>query len=80
MTDEGLVIEGERKREEAEQREGYYRSERSYGSFYRVIPLPEGVKAEQAKARFENGVLEVTVPVPEAARKAREIPIQAGKS
>src|SRR5690242_13746602 len=41
-TDEGLCISGERKREHEEQREGYYRSERSYGSFCRLVPLPEG--------------------------------------
>jgi HSP20 family protein len=75
MTDEGLVIQGERKREREEKGEGWYRSERSYGQFYRLIPLPEGANAEQAKAKFENGVLEVSVPIPEAQRRRRNIPI-----
>jgi HSP20 family protein len=75
MTDEGLVIQGERKREHEEKGEGWYRSERSYGQFYRLIPLPEGTNAEQAKAQFENGVLEVSVPVPESQRR-RRIPIE----
>jgi HSP20 family protein len=79
MTDEGLVIQGERKREKEEEREGWYRSERSYGHFYRLIPLPEGVNAEQAKARFENGVLEVTTPIPESAQRRRNIPIETGE-
>lgn len=77
VTDEGLAIRGERKREHEERRQGYYHSERSYGAFRRVIPLPEGVNAEQAKAQFKDGVLEVTVPIPESARKRREIPIEA---
>jgi HSP20 family protein len=75
VTDDGLVIQGERKREHEEKGEGFYRSERSYGQFYRLIPLPEGADAEQAKAQFENGVLEVAVPVPESQRRRRSIPI-----
>lgn len=77
MTDEGLTIQGERKREHEEQGEGFYRSERSYGKFYRVIPLPEDANAEQVQAQFNNGVLEVSVPVPETRRRRREIPIGA---
>ncbi len=77
VTDEGLVIQGERKREEEQRERGYYRSERSYGRFYRLIPLPDEAKAEEAKAQFNNGVLEVTIPVPEMQRKRREIPIEA---
>lgn len=77
-TAEGLVIQGERKRQHEEKREGHYRSERSYGQFCRVIPLPEGANLEQAKASFNNGILEVSVPVPQAEPKRREIPIEAG--
>jgi HSP20 family protein len=77
MTNEGLAISGERKSEHEEKREGYYRSERSYGRFYRSVPLPEGVDAEKAKAEFKDGVLQVEVPLPQSAqRKAREIPIK----
>jgi HSP20 family protein len=78
MTDDALVIQGERKSEREEEREGWYRSERSYGEFYRLIPLPEGVNADQAKARFENGVLEVTAPIPERAQRRRSIPVETG--
>lgn len=80
VTDEGLCIQGERKREHEERHEGYYRSERSYGTFNRIIPLPEGANIDQAKAQFKDGVLEVTVPIPEGARKHREIPIEAAGS
>lgn len=79
-TPEGLILEGERKQEREERRGGVYRSERSYGRFYRMIPLPEDADIDQAKAQFTNGVLEVTVPIPESARKRREIPIGAEES
>ena len=64
VADNLLTIQGERRDEHEEDREGYYRSERSYGSFSRVIPLPEGAIAETAKASFKDGVLEVTVQAP----------------
>ena len=75
VTDEGLVIQGERKREHEEKREGYYRSERSYGHFYRLVPLPENASVDQARAEFRVGELRVSVPVPEQQRKIRQIPI-----
>ena len=77
VTDEGLVIRGERKREQEEKREGYYRSERSYGQFYRLIPLPENAHLDQAHAEFRNGELHVSIPVPERQRRVREVPISA---
>jgi HSP20 family protein len=74
-TQDGLIIEGERKRESEETRAGVQRTERSYGSFSRLVPLPEDADTEHAKAQFKDGVLEVRVPVPESSRKAKEIPI-----
>jgi HSP20 family protein len=50
--------------EHEEEREGFFASERSYGSFCRVVPLPEGAIADTARAKFANGVLEVTVDAP----------------
>jgi HSP20 family protein len=77
LTDLGLTISGERKRETKEEKKGeYFRSERVYGSFCRTIPLPEGAKLDEVKAQFTDGVLEVTVPL--AARiepKKRTVPI-----
>lgn len=78
ITDEGLVIQGERKQEHEERRGGFYHSERNYGRFYRVIALPEDASVDQAKAQFNNGVLEVSVPIPASERKRREIPIETG--
>ncbi len=65
VRENALVLQGERKQEHEEEREGYYRSERSYGRFYRTIPLPEGIDPDQAKATFKDGVLEVRMPAPE---------------
>jgi len=64
ITDEALTIEGERRQEHEHQGEGLYRSERTYGRFYRAIPLPEGAIAETAHATFNNGVLEVILQAP----------------
>ena len=59
VTDNAITIEGERHGEKEEKREGFYRSERSYGKFYRRLPIPEGVNIKDAEATFQNGVLEV---------------------
>jgi HSP20 family protein len=64
VTDGHLAISGERKTEAQEKKENFYRCEREYGSFYRAVPLPEGVKPEDVKATFSDGVLEVSVPLP----------------
>lgn len=83
LTDDLLVLSGERKHEKEEKHEGFYRSERSYGSFYREIPLPEGVKTEKANAVFHNGVLEITMPVTKMESHTRKLEIKevpAGKS
>jgi HSP20 family protein len=73
---DALVLEGDRKFEHEEKKDGVYRSERQYGHFYRSIPLPEGADVDKARAKFENGVLEVTVPVAEMARSHRQIPVE----
>ena len=77
LTEDALVIEGERKREHKIDHEGYHKVERSYGKFYRSIPLPKEAKTDLAKAELTEGILKVTVPVAEAEPKAREIPIAA---
>ena len=77
ITNDMIVLSGERKKEQEEKRKGYYRSERSYGSFSRTIPLPEGAKADDAKASFKDGVLEITVPTSQENRKqGRQVQIQ----
>jgi HSP20 family protein len=80
ITGETLTISGERKSEQEHRIGRAYRSERRYGEFYREIALPDGVSADQAKAQFRDGVLEITVPVPQRASNRRQIPIEAGES
>jgi HSP20 family protein len=75
VTDEHLVVSGERTQEKEEKKEGFYRTERSYGSFYRTVPLPDGVKADAAKATMKDGVLEITMPVAAVETKARKLEI-----
>jgi HSP20 family protein len=79
LTDEALTISGERKEEKEEKREGYYRSERSFGSFYRCIPLPEGVQTDTAKAEFRNGVLEVRMQAPKSENLGRVLEIKTAE-
>jgi HSP20 family protein len=59
-----LTLSGERTKEMKEEKDNVYREEREYGSFCRSVPLPKGIKADQVKATFNNGVLEVIVPLP----------------
>lgn len=75
ISEDALTIQGERKLEHEEDREGFHRSERSYGSFYRSIPLPEGINGEEAKANFKDGVLEISIPAPQHQSRHRQIPI-----
>lgn len=59
-----LVIRGERKGEKEVKEEHYYRMERTYGSFYRRVPIPFETTAEQITATYKDGVLEVQIPKP----------------
>jgi HSP20 family protein len=80
VTDSEITISGERRQEQESDREGVYRSERTYGSFYRTIPLPEGAITEQAKATFRDGVLEISVPAPHQATRGRRLEIKESES
>jgi len=62
VTHDLLTIQGERKEEMKEEHGGYHYRECRYGSFYRAIPLPEGVDTTKATADFSKGVLEVVMP------------------
>ena len=72
-----LTIIGEKKREEEEKDEHHYRAERYYGSFQRSFQLPTSVQADKVKATFDKGVLKVTLPkVEEAKKKQIEIKVR----
>jgi HSP20 family protein len=77
VEDNVLTVSGERKSEHEDRKGGYYRVERSYGSFRRSLTLPEGVDPEAVKATFDKGVLEVTVPKP-AQQTPRKVQISVG--
>ena len=62
VEDDALVLRGEKKLESKTEEEGCYRLERAFGSFQRVIPLPDGVDTERAEARFEKAVLTIRIP------------------
>lgn len=80
ISDDAITISGERAQERTEEHDGVYRVERTYGSFYREIPLPEGTITDQAKASFNNGVLEITVPAPpEQASRGRRLQVTAAE-
>jgi HSP20 family protein len=77
LDDNVLTVSGERKSEHEDRKAGYYRVERSYGSFRRSLTLPEGVDPEAVTATFDKGVLEVTVPKPEQ-QAPRKVQITVG--
>jgi HSP20 family protein len=79
VTDDSIVIEGER-RDEFENTHGdVYHTERSYGSFYREVPLPEGAISDKADASFKHGVLEVKLKAPPSeVRRGRSVDIKEG--
>ena len=72
-----LTISGERKTEHEAKKDGYYRLERSTGTFSRALTLPEGIDPEAVTANFDNGVLEVRIPKPAEAKPRR---VQIGVS
>lgn len=57
-----MTIRGEKKQEKEEKEKNYYRVERSYGSFQRVLSLPEDANQDDVKATFNKGVLTVKMP------------------
>jgi HSP20 family protein len=79
VEDGALTIEGERRQEREIEGAGTYHAERIHGMFRRVIPLPEEADPQSAEARFDKGVLEVSIPLPAERRRGRRVEIQQGK-
>jgi HSP20 family protein len=73
---DSVTLQGQRHQEKTSSDRGYYQSERSYGSFYRTIPLPEGVNTEKASATFRDGVLQIEVPAPSQQSRGRILEIK----
>ncbi len=72
LENQALVIKGNKKQESEETKKNYQLTERSYGEFLRVIPLPEEIKKEEVKAQFKKGVLSITIPKAEQAKEERK--------
>jgi HSP20 family protein len=74
-----LTISGEKRAEKEDKDKRYYRVERSYGSFYRSIPLPEEVDEDKIDASYKRGVLKIKLPkTKQAQEKRKRIPIKTG--
>jgi HSP20 family protein len=73
---DAVVIQGQRHQSQSGGEGGYYRSERSYGSFYRTIPLPEGTDTDSATATFRDGVLHIEVDAPREQQRGRSLEIR----
>jgi HSP20 family protein len=69
LKDDVITISGEKKSEEKTERKDFHRVERTFGSFLRRMRLPVGIKADQVKASFKDGVLEIRMPKSEAAKQ-----------
>jgi len=76
INQDSVTLQGQRHQEKSSSDRGYYQSERSYGSFYRTIPLPEGVNTEKASATFRDGVLQIEVPAPSRQSRGRTLEIK----
>jgi len=76
LINDTLKIKGEKKQQKEEKEKNYYRMERSYGSFQRVLSLPEDADQSNIKAVYKNGIMEITIPrkaAPKAEAKQIEI-------
>lgn len=71
VDDDLLTVSGEHREEKEEKKEHYMRRERRCGSFSRSMVLPKGVKADNIEASCKDGVLEVTIPIPEVGEKQK---------
>ncbi len=79
LRDGYLTLKGERKAEHENQdkRKGIYRLERSYGSFERTFRVPDGITEKDVKAKYQDGVLELTIALPkEEGKKAIEVKVE----
>ena len=76
LSDNVLLVKGEKQEDKEEKTKDRYVSERRYGSFRRSLQIPGGVDADKIEATFKNGVLTIILPKsPEAHRQKKTIPV-----
>jgi len=75
LSDGVLTIKGEKKQEKEEKEADYHLVERSYGSFTRLVQLPQEVQRDKISASYKNGILKITLPKSEEAKK-KEVKIK----
>lgn len=78
VADDVLTVSGRREQKEEVKEDNYYRCETSYGKFQRSVSLPKGINADDIKAHFENGILEIVVPKAAASTQPVKVPIEGG--
>lgn len=79
LTDDSITISGEKHEEKEQEEKGYYKMERSYGSFHRAIPLPCAIDRDKTDAVYKDGVLRISLPkCPETLKKEQKVTVKAG--
>lgn len=79
VRNDGLAISGEKKEEKEEKEKGYYKMERSYGSFYRLIPFPCQIDRDGVVANYKDGVLKITMPkCKDSLKNEKKVDVKAG--
>jgi HSP20 family protein len=78
VQDSMLILEGERRVEDDVKKDGFHRTERTYGSFFRSLPLPEGVKLDTIAATFKDGVLEIAMPIEKTLPATKNVEVKVG--
>lgn len=76
VTENYVEVKAEKKHEVKVEKKGFFKQERSYSGFYRVIPLPAEVKADKADASYNNGVLDIKIPLKEKTKKIKKIEVK----
>ncbi len=77
ITNDALTISGEKREEKEENTQGYYRMERTYGSFHRRVPIPCQIDKDKVEATFKKGVLNIVLPkTDEAKQQIKKISIK----
>ena len=79
VTERELIIKGERKMEQGSEEEGHFFKEIEYGKYERHVALPENINIQNIKAKYANGVLEISMPM-SAAERSKKIKVETAEA